>query len=103
MWGCEQGQNNPIPPHKRTVYRLGSFETTRCPLSTIRNPIVQQAISLFGPYKNGSTPNGRLRYETAAYREFMSLLESLSEEAAAWYQEQLDARKPKKDRVISYD
>lgn len=100
MWGCDA--DNPLPPHKRTVYRLGLTETTRCPLSTIRAPVVQHAISLFGPYRKGSTPNGNLRAETAAYRNFMSQLESLFEEAASWYQAELEARKPKKDRVIPY-
>lgn len=100
VWGCDA--NNPLPPHKRTVYRLGLMETTRCPLATLREPVVQHAISLFGPYKNGSTPNGHLRAETSAYREFMSLLESLSEEASSWYQQELESRNAKKDRVIPH-
>lgn len=85
--------NSDLPESRRTLYRLGDEKTTfTCPLKTISSSFVQHSIELFAFYEKGITPNTALKEETALYRKVMSLLSQYKDEAASWYQKELDSR-----------
>lgn len=94
IWGCED--NSDLPEHKRTLYRLGEFETYKCPLKTMKSPFVERAADLFSFFEKGILPNARLDAETACYRKVMSLLEVLKSQAQTWYEEEKEKRRKNK-------
>jgi hypothetical protein len=54
----------------------------------MKQPWVQQALSLYAYFEKGITPNNAgLRGETAFYRDCMMLLQSYKAAAEVWYME----------------
>lgn len=93
VWGCSPSD---LPQSKKTLYILGDEKTFVCPLKLLSLPFVQSCVSLFTAYERGITPNGKLADETSLYREAMGLLSQYKDEAAAWYQKELDKRADKR-------
>jgi hypothetical protein len=94
VWGCID--NTDLSENKRTLYRLGENKNTfTCPLKTISNSFVQHAVELFCFYEKGVSPNAKLKDETALYRATMSLLSQYKDEAAMWFQKEVEKRNKK--------
>lgn len=88
QWGCDK------PHPKGFKYDMGGVVLERCPLALIRQPWVQQALSLYAHYKRGITPNNAgLRGETAFYRRCMIEVANNEAAAEAWYNEQLNKKR----------
>lgn len=75
------------------VYEMGSVTLRRCPLALLKKPLIQRILALYADYQQGLTPGGKLKSETAFYRESMALLGQLSEEASEWRRSQEEKKK----------
>lgn len=99
MWGCSDEDAAKIKPLHRTIYDLGGYETTRCPNRLLDLFFVRRALVLYGEWKRGHLPQcGGLSAQTKLFRETMIALQLHEDQAAAWYEQQVEKRKPKSDR-----
>jgi len=95
VWGCSDEDAARIKPHHRTIYDLGGYETTRCPIKLLESSFVRRALVLYGEWKRGHLPQqGGLTAQTKLFRDAMTLLQLHEDQASAWYEKEADKRKP---------
>lgn len=93
MWGCDKSNAN--EPDGQP-YDLGGERIFRCPNALLAGPWIQQALFLYGCFKEGHLPNGKgLNQETAHLVEVIRRFRIAENNASEWFDQEFRKKGPK--------